>query len=58
MKMRKTTDWSIEKGDYRRDHQATWTYQKKQIRKRNFKYFLVTVLYLTVIAVLALLLLS
>ena len=26
-------DWSIEKGDYKRDEEATWSYHRKQRRK-------------------------
>lgn len=29
--------WSIEKGDYKRDDDATWSYHKKQRRKSMVK---------------------
>lgn len=30
-------NWSIEKGDYKRDEEATWSYHKKQKRKSLIK---------------------
>ncbi len=42
--------WSIDKGDYKRDDTATWSYQRKLIIKRRVKYTLLTILYVAVIA--------
>jgi len=38
-------DWSIEKGDYKRDDQATWTYQRNLNRKKNIKLVIMIILY-------------
>jgi|UPI0003006A1B cell division protein FtsL len=42
-------NWSIDKGDYKRDKTATWTYQKKLIRKRRIKKILLLILYITIL---------
>lgn len=47
----KTRSWSIEKGDYKRDEETTWSYFKKKQRKKNLRLFFLIVLY--VIAVTA-----
>lgn len=38
-------DWSIEKGDYKRDDHATWTYQRNLNRKKNIKLVVMIILY-------------
>ncbi len=38
-------NWSIEKGDYKRDDQATWTYQRNLKRKKNIKLIIMIILY-------------
>jgi len=38
-------NWSIEKGDYKRDDQATWTYQRNLNRKKNIKLVVMIILY-------------
>lgn len=38
-------NWSIEKGDYKRDDQATWTYQRNLNRKKNIKLIVMIILY-------------
>lgn len=43
-------NWSIEKGDYKRDEHSTWSYQKKIIRKRRIRTVLMVLLYLAVIS--------
>ncbi|MCK9281090.1 MAG: hypothetical protein M0P71_10745 [Melioribacteraceae bacterium] len=54
----KHKNWSIEKGDYRRDDTATWRYQKKLIRRKKIFTALRIVVYLVVLAVVAHLVLS
>ncbi|MBI3123721.1 MAG: hypothetical protein HYZ10_04895 [Ignavibacteriales bacterium] len=38
-------NWSIEKGDYKRDDEATWTYQRNLNRKKNIKLVIMIILY-------------
>ncbi len=38
-------NWSIEKGDYKRDDQASWTYQRNLKRKKNIKLVVMIILY-------------
>jgi len=38
-------NWSIEKGDYKRDDNATWTYQRNLKRKKNIKLVVMIILY-------------
>jgi len=37
--------WSIEKGDYKRDEDTTWSYFRKQQRKKNIRLFFLIVFY-------------
>lgn len=37
--------WSIEKGDYKRDEETTWSYFKKKQRKKNIRLFFLIILY-------------
>ena len=38
-------NWSIDKGDYKRDDQATWTYQRNLNRKKKIKLTVMIILY-------------
>lgn len=38
-------NWSIDKGDYKRDDKATWTYQRNLKRKKNVKLIIMIILY-------------
>jgi len=37
--------WSIEQGDYKRDEDTTWSYFRKQQRKKNIRLFFLILLY-------------
>ncbi|MEJ5352231.1 MAG: hypothetical protein WHS65_11645 [Melioribacteraceae bacterium] len=43
-------NWSIEKGDYKRDESTTWRYQKKLQVRRTIKKILLIILYCIVVA--------
>ncbi|MBS3946490.1 MAG: hypothetical protein KGZ42_13385 [Melioribacter sp.] len=45
MKNNGFNNWSIEKGDYKRDETTTWTFQRKLIRKRRIKKSVLIILY-------------
>jgi len=51
-------NWSIDKGDYKRDETSTWTFQKKLIRKRRVKKTLFAILYIVSVSVITYLFLS
>ncbi|MFA7289732.1 MAG: hypothetical protein WC055_12725 [Melioribacteraceae bacterium] len=57
-KENKHHNWSIEKGDYRRDDTATWRYQKKLIRRKKIYTALSIIGYFIVLAVVLHLILS
>lgn len=46
-------NWSIEKGDYKRDDTTTWRYQKKLIRKRRIKKVFFIVLYTIIVSIIS-----
>lgn len=54
----KHKNWTIEIGDYKRDDTATWSYQKKLIRRKKIYIGLRIVAYLIVLAVVLHLVLS
>ncbi|MBI1938455.1 MAG: hypothetical protein HYS25_10050 [Ignavibacteriales bacterium] len=58
MKNNNFNDWTIEKGDYKRDDTSTWRYVRKQILRKRIKYTLITVFYLTTVSIIAYLLFS
>jgi len=39
-------NWSVERGDYERDKEATTTYQKRRERKKRLKLLLSILLYI------------
>lgn len=43
-------NWSIDKGDYKRDEDSTWTYFKKKRRKKNIRLFFLIVIYSLAVA--------
>lgn len=51
-------NWSIEKGDYKRDVTSTWSYQKKLIKRKKIKNSLLIIAYLITVAVIAYLIFS
>ncbi|HOI28127.1 MAG TPA: hypothetical protein PLZ15_00100 [Melioribacteraceae bacterium] len=53
MKNSNFQNWSIEKGDYKRDETSTWTFQKKIIRKRRIKKTALIILYTISISVIS-----
>lgn len=51
-------NWSITKGDYKRDETTTWSYQKKLLRRKKIKNTLSVLVYLIIVTVLAYLIFS
>jgi len=43
-------NWSIEKGDYKRDESTTWRYQKKLQVRRTIRKILLIILYCIIVA--------
>lgn len=43
--------WTIDKGDYKRDDDATWSYQRKVIFRKRIKYTLLAIVYIAIVAV-------
>lgn len=58
MKNSNFQNWSIEKGDYKRDETSTWSFQKKIIRKRRIKKTALIILYTISVSVISYLLFS
>ncbi|NMB82334.1 MAG: hypothetical protein GYA14_11010 [Ignavibacteria bacterium] len=46
-------NWSIDKGDYKRDETTTWTFQRKLIRKRRIKKTALIILYTITVSVIS-----
>jgi hypothetical protein len=49
----KNFNWSIERGDYERDEEATTTYQRKKDRKKRIKLLLSIILYVGGISIIS-----
>jgi hypothetical protein len=46
-------NWSIEKGDYKRDETSTWRFHKKMIWRKRLKSTLFIILYIVFVSIVA-----